>query len=98
MASEQDPLNESFSVDFGKQFTQLIARVISIQADVNVSIRNQAKILAHLKSRDEQEVFEEMLEQRDEISDEIAANLYRDLGLSEEFITAASNRNNDREE
>ena len=68
--------NETVSVSFGKQFQELMVKIIGLEADVETLFQNQAKMLAILEERDSQEVLNEMTAYRGEIYNDIAAKAF----------------------
>lgn len=92
MASDQNPINESVSIDLGKQFAEMMGRLLSTEADTATTFKYQAKILSELESRDEEEILDEMNEERDKIHKSMAGDFYRSLGFSEEFISEVTGR------
>lgn len=95
MTSDQDEIDESVSIDLGKQFSEIMGRLLSIEADTAVLFKYQAKILSELQSRNEDEILEEMAENRTSIHEGMSEDFFESIGFSEEFVSNVIDRDDE---
>lgn len=86
MSTEKEKSDDLISIDLGQQFTMTMIRLIGIQVDLRLTKKYQAKILAKLESRPEEEVLSEMKELTNEFHEEEKDFFYKSLGLSKETL------------
>ena len=87
MNSENESSREAVELSAGDSFLQTCIKQIEIESDVITLFHFQAKIIAHLEERSEEDVLNEMEDYRRETYELRSKGFFKRIGFSDEVLS-----------